>query len=85
MKLTFEREVIILSGFPVIGAVEVEITGQRDRWDDWDLEISIHHFEPESFTGKLPGWQDACEAWLVENEDRVRRKFDRLCIQGVTL
>lgn len=83
--MQFEREVIILNGLPVIGTVEVEITGQRDRHDDWDLEITIHHFEPETHAGRLPGWREACEQWLIEHQDRVQRKFDRLCVQGVVL
>lgn len=87
MKIQFEREVIILRGVPVIGTVEVSVTGQRDRHDDWDIVIEVCDFSPETPAGRLR-WSEArnaCEHWLVDNCSRVQRKFDRSCVRGSVL
>lgn len=71
MTLTFNREVIISAGLPIIGEITVEA-----ELEDGRLYLTATGFEPET---PVPGllWsavEGPCDAWLAQNRSRIERK-----------
>lgn len=81
MTLSFSREVIIINGLPIIGTIEVEVEGERDRsgglYDgSWLLDLTATGFEPETPLAELlwSGAEGPCETWLAANKGRVEKR-----------